>query len=200
MAKENITLEQVNKAVETLLSWVGEDSSRSELQETPDRVAQSLKQLLNGYTINPDEIITDAMFYSTEYSGQVLISDIHFYSFCEHHWLPFRGTINIAYVPDGKMVGLSKIVQLAVAFYQRLQTQERLTNQIATKLDEVLQAKGVIVSITATHDCMNLRGSQIREAKTTTAQAFGVYNETDWENTFYRALHATNKPPINKNK
>lgn len=140
-----------------VLKELGEDPGRDGLMRTPMRVAKSLRFLTQGYQQNPREILNDALFDVT-YDEMVIVRDIELYSLCEHHMLPFLGRAHVAYIPNGKVVGLSKIPRLVEMLSRRLQVQERLTSQIAETLDQVLQPKGVAVVVEAIHLCMMMRG------------------------------------------
>ena len=145
--------------VESMLKELGEDPGRDGLQRTPKRVAQAMRFFTQGYQQNPVEILNDALF-SVSYDEMVIVKDIEFYSLCEHHILPFYGRAHVAYVPDGHIVGLSKIPRLVELFARRLQVQERLTTEIADTLEKVLVPKGVGVVLEARHLCMMMRGIQ----------------------------------------
>ena len=143
--------------VSALLKELGEEPGRDGLMRTPQRVAKSLRFLTQGYRQDPIEILNDALFDVT-YDEMVIVRDVEFYSLCEHHMLPFFGRAHVAYIPNGKVVGLSKIPRLVEMFARRLQVQERLTNDVAQTLEEVLRPKGVAVVIESIHLCMMMRG------------------------------------------
>src|SRR5215471_12345656 len=147
----------IAELVESLLIELGEDPSRSGLKATPDRVSRALRELTDGYAVQPDGVIADAIF-EQDYDEMVLVKDIPFYSLCEHHLLPFLGVAHVAYVPCGRVVGLSKIPRLVDLFAHRLQLQERMTRQIAEALVEVTEPKGVAVVLEARHMCIEMRG------------------------------------------
>ena len=163
--------------IEQMLVRVGEDPDRDGLVRTPLRVAKAMDFLTCGYRTELDEVINEAVF---EDDGQemVIVRDIEFYSLCEHHMLPFYGKMHIAYIPDGKIIGLSKLARITDLFARRLQVQERLTNQIADALVEILQPKGVAVSADAAHFCMMMRGVQKQGSTTLTSAMRGVF-QTD---------------------
>lgn len=157
-----------------ILADLGEDPSREGLQNTPQRVEKSLKFLTSGYQTNIDELVNGAL-YREDYDEMVIIKDIDLYSLCEHHMLPFLGKCHVAYLPKGKIIGLSKIPRIVDAFGRRLQVQERLTNQIAECLEKILQPKGVGVIIEAMHLCMAMRGVEKQSSYTTTSSMLGSF-------------------------
>jgi len=160
--------------VETLLRELGEDPARGGLIETPERVARSLRFLTEGYAMDPHEAVADALF-DQEYDEMVLVREVPFYSLCEHHVLPFFGAAHVAYMPRGRVVGLSKIPRLVDVFAHRLQLQERMTRQIAEALDEVTEAKGVAVVVEARHLCMEMRGVEKIGGQTVTSCMLGCF-------------------------
>ena len=162
------------KNIKSVLTEIGEDPQREGLIKTPERVAKSMSFLTNGYKENPSEILTSAMF-AESYSQMVLVKDIELYSLCEHHMLPFFGKTHIAYIPDGHIVGLSKIPRIVDVFSRRLQVQERLTDEIKDCLQGTLNPKGVAVVIEAQHLCMQMRGVQKQHSSTTTSAFSGLF-------------------------
>jgi len=160
--------------VKDLLLAVGENPSREGLLRTPQRVAKSLQELTSGYAIDVDKLINDALF-EVSYSEMVLVRDIDFYSLCEHHMLPFFGKCHVAYIPDGKVIGLSKLPRLVDAFSRRLQVQERLTSQIAEIILKKIKPLGVAVVMEARHLCMEMRGAQSKNSPTVTSAMVGVF-------------------------
>ena len=162
------------KNIKSILTEIGEDPQREGLIKTPERVAKSMSFLTNGYKENPSEILTSAMF-AESYSQMVLVKDIELYSLCEHHMLPFFGKAHIAYIPDGNIVGLSKIPRIVDVFSRRLQVQERLTDEIKDCLQGTLNPKGVAVVIEAQHLCMQMRGVQKQHSSTTTSAFSGLF-------------------------
>lgn len=162
--------------VEALLRHMGEDPSREGLLRTPERMAKSLLFLTQGYQMDPRPMLESAVF-NEDYCEMILVKDIEIYSLCEHHMIPFFGKAHVAYIPDGKIVGLSKIPRVVDVFARRLQVQERLTIQIQEIIDEVLQPQGVAVVIEATHLCMVMRGVQKQHSITTTSAMSGAFME-----------------------
>ena len=168
-------MQELYKAV---ISELGEDPTREGLLKTPERVAKAMQFLTSGYSQNPDQIIESAIFHEA-YSEMVLVNDIEVYSMCEHHMLPFFGKAHIAYIPDGKIVGLSKIPRLVDAFSRRLQVQERLTIEIRDCIQRTLAPKGVAVVIECAHMCMQMRGVQKQNSVTTTSAFTGIFMTND---------------------
>ena len=157
-----------------VLKQLGEDPTRDGLEKTPERVAKALLFLTHGYDLNPQDLLTSAMF-KEEYSQMVVVKDIEVYSMCEHHMIPFFGKAHVAYIPNGHVVGLSKIPRVVDAFARRLQVQERLTNQIRDCIQETLQPLGVAVVIECRHLCMSMRGVQKQNSVTTTSAFTGEF-------------------------
>ncbi len=162
--------------VEQILIAVGEDPKRDGLLKTPERVEKSMKFLTSGYQVNIGELINDAL-YEESYNEMVIVKDIDMYSLCEHHLLPFFGKCHVAYLPSGKIIGLSKVPRLVDAFSRRLQVQERLTTQIAQCIDEALKPAGVAVVIEALHLCMSMRGVGKQSSFTTTSSMVGSFKD-----------------------
>ena len=160
--------------IKSVLSEIGENPEREGLLKTPERVAKSMKFLTDGYKQDPAKIIQSAMF-SEEYSQMVLAKDIELYSLCEHHMLPFFGKAHVAYIPNGHIVGLSKIPKIIDVFSRRLQVQERLTDEIKDCLQDTLNPKGVAIVIEAQHLCMQMRGVQKQHSSTTTSAFSGIF-------------------------
>jgi GTP cyclohydrolase I len=161
--------------IRRILSELGEEPGREGLRETPRRVEQSLRFLTSGYTADLDAIINDALF-TVEYNEMVIVRDIDVYSLCEHHLLPFFGKAHIAYIPDGRVIGLSKIPRIVDVFARRLQVQERLTSQIADTIRARVNPLGVAVVLEATHLCMAMRGVEKQNSVTTTSAMLGVFH------------------------
>src|SRR5882672_10914833 len=160
--------------VKNILINLGEDPFREGLAKTPTRVAKSLRELTSGYHVDIDRLINDALFDVT-YSEMVVVKDIDFYSLCEHHLLPFFGKCHVAYIPDGKVIGLSKLPRIVDVFSRRLQVQERMTVQIAQAITTVLEPKGVGVVAEAAHLCMMMRGVQKQNSSTMTSCLLGSF-------------------------
>ena len=172
--REEEPLGSMADAVHTLLKGVGEDPEREGLLLTPERVAKSLRFLTKGYRQDPEQVLKQAVF-TESYDEMVLVKDIDIYSMCEHHMLPFFGKAHVAYIPDGKIVGLSKIPRVVEVFARRLQVQERLTQQIRDAIQNVLNPRGVAVVIEATHMCMVMRGVEKQNSVTTTSAMSGEF-------------------------
>ena len=165
---------QIPEAIRTLLSELGEDPSREGLAGTPDRVRRMYAELTDGYRTDPEALLNTAAF-EVDYDEMVVVRDIEFFSLCEHHLLPFFGRIHVAYVPNGKVVGLSKIPRLVEMFARRLQVQERLTMQIAEIIEKVLAPRGVAVVAEAIHLCMMMRGVEQQNAFAITSSQKGAF-------------------------
>ena len=165
----------MKELIEKLLVELGEDPSREGLQNTPERVANSMKFLTGGYWVNIDELVNDALFEDPNTDEMVIIKDIDVFSLCEHHMLPFFGKCHVSYIPNGKIIGLSKIPRIVDAFGRRLQVQERLTAQIANSLNDILKPKGVAVVVDALHLCMSMRGVEKQNSYTTTSSMLGAF-------------------------
>jgi GTP cyclohydrolase I len=160
--------------IRQLLTEVGEDPSREGLRDTPKRVEKSLRFLTQGYAADVDAVLNNALF-SVDYNEMVIVKDIDFYSLCEHHLLPFFGKCHVAYIPQGRVVGLSKIPRLVEIFSRRLQVQERLTSQIAETLREKIRPLGVGIVVEASHLCMSMRGVEKQNSVAVTSAMLGVF-------------------------
>ena len=171
-------IDSLKEKYEAILEEIGEDPNREGLLKTPERVAKAMQYLTHGYNTDPSEILKSAMF-AEDYNQMVLVKDIELYSLCEHHMLPFFGKAHIAYIPNGYIVGLSKIPRVVDAFSKRLQVQERLTNEIRDCIEETLNPKGVAVVIEAKHLCMQMRGVQKQNSVTTTSAFSGAFRESE---------------------
>ncbi|MFN5148849.1 MAG: GTP cyclohydrolase I FolE [Flavobacteriia bacterium] len=163
---------------ESVLTQIGEDPTREGLLKTPERVAKAMQFLTHGYEINPDDLVNQAIFHE-EYSEMLIVKDIEVYSLCEHHMLPFFGKAHVAYIPDGKIVGLSKIPRVVDAYSRRLQVQERLTIEIRDCIQRTLNPKGVAVVIECAHMCMQMRGVQKQNSVTTSSAFTGLFLNND---------------------
>ncbi len=180
---------EFEKVIRRQLELLGEDPERDGLLKTPNRVAKSLSWLTRGYELDPKEVIGDALFEEA-HENMVMVRDIEMYSMCEHHMLPFFGKVHIAYIPNGKIVGLSKLPRVVDVFARRLQVQERLGEQIANALDEVLQPKGVGVVIEAVHLCMMMRGVEKQSSRTITSSLRGQFrDDAKTRSEFLRLAH-----------
>ncbi len=166
--------DRVREAIKMLLSELGEDPTREGLVRTPERVTKALEFLTSGYNTDISAVLNDALF-TVDYTEMVIVKDIDFYSLCEHHLLPFFGKCHVAYVPNGKVIGLSKIPRLVEVFSRRLQVQERFTNQLAEMLSEILGPMGVGVVVEATHLCMLMRGVEKQNSFAVTSAMLGVF-------------------------
>jgi GTP cyclohydrolase I len=169
--------ETIKAATASILEAVGEDPDRDGLKRTPERVARAYEELLSGYRTDPAKLINDAIF-DVEYDDMVIVRDIEYYSLCEHHMLPFIGHAHVAYIPNEKVIGLSKIPRIVDMFARRLQVQERLTRQIADFIDQVLQPAGVAVVLDGVHMCSMMRGVKKCDSSMTTSAMLGVFRES----------------------
>ena len=171
---KNLDVDAARKLIFDLLKAVGEDPDREGLKNTPDRVARMYAELLSGYSQEPARIINNALF-NVDYDEMVLVRDIEFYSLCEHHMLPFVGRAHVAYIPNGKVIGLSKIPRIVDMYARRLQIQERMTREIADFIQETLDPHGVAVVVEAMHLCAMMRGVKKHDARMTTSAMFGSF-------------------------
>jgi GTP cyclohydrolase I len=172
--KDEIDSDAIESAVLSMLRAFGEDPDREGLRNTPKRVARMYPELLAGYRVDPKKIINDALF-NVSYDEMVIVRDIEFYSLCEHHMLPFIGRAHVAYIPSGKVVGLSKIPRIVDMYARRLQVQERMTRQIADFISDLLQPQGVAVVVEALHLCSMMRGVKKHDARMTTSAMHGGF-------------------------
>jgi len=170
----NMDFESLRNAVTEIIKGVGEDPTREGLRNTPDRVSRMYAELLSGYNADPEKIINGALFH-INYDEMVLVRDIEFYSLCEHHMLPFLGRAHVAYLPAGKVIGLSKIPRIVDMYARRLQVQERMTRQIADLLQQTLEPQGVAVVVEAMHLCSMMRGVKKHDARMTTSAMHGAF-------------------------
>lgn len=164
----------IQDSVLRILQAVGENPDRDGLKRTPERVARMYAELLSGYHVDPNVVVNDAIF-EVKYDEMVIVRDVEFYSLCEHHLLPFMGRVHVAYIPDGKVVGLSKIPRIVDIFARRLQVQERMTRQIADLIRDLLHPQGVAVVVEGLHLCMMMRGVQKHNARMTTSAMHGAF-------------------------
>ena len=185
--QEPVEKAAIESAVRSILTNVGEDVSREGLQRTPHRVAKMYGEILAGYEMDPEKIVNGALF-DVEYDEMVVVKDIEFFSMCEHHMLPFFGKAHIAYIPDGYIVGLSKLPRIVDIFARRLQVQERLTEQILDCINTTLRPKGVAVVIEAAHMCMMMRGVQKQNSVTTTSGFKGAFQNIETRTEFLKLI------------
>jgi GTP cyclohydrolase I len=174
LAGGKVNAAEIQQAVSTILKAVGENPDREGLQRTPERVARMYAELLSGYKADPIAVVNEAIF-DVKYDEMVIIRDVEFYSLCEHHLLPFMGRVHVAYIPDGKVLGLSKIPRIVDIFARRLQVQERMTRQIADLIRDLLHPQGVGVIVEGVHLCMMMRGVQKHNARMTTSAMHGAF-------------------------
>lgn len=179
--------QEVRNFYERILNEIGEDTQREGLKNTPERAAKAMLFLTQGYRQDAVEILKSAMFRET-YSEMVIIKDIEMYSLCEHHMLPFFGKAHVAYIPDGHIVGLSKIPRVVDVFARRLQVQERLTDDIVECINQTLKPRGVAVVIEAAHMCMMMRGVQKQNSVTTTSGFRGQFEKIETRNEFLKLI------------
>jgi len=183
------TTADLTKAYKNIITGVNEDSSREGLLKTPERAAKAMQFLTQGYEMDAEKILRSAMF-KEDYNKMVIVKDIELYSLCEHHLLPFYGKAHVAYIPDGYIVGLSKIPRIIDVFARRLQVQERLTDQILDAIDNTLKPLGVAVVIEAAHLCMMMRGVQKQNSVTTTSGFKGQFEKVETRNEFLTLVGA----------
>jgi len=181
--------EEFENAVKTMLEIIGENTQREGLLKTPTRVFKAYEYMTSGYLQSPNDVLGEALFESDN-DQMVIIKDIEFYSMCEHHLLPIIGRAHVAYIPNGKVVGLSKIPRMVDVFARRLQIQEQLTEQIAKAIDDVIAPKGVGVVIQARHMCMEMRGVEKTHSNTTTSALRGMFLKSDTRKEFFDIINA----------
>jgi len=176
--------------IRSILTQLGEDPSRNGLTKTPERVDRSLRYLTSGYRTNPDALLNGALF-DVAYDEMVIVKDIEVFSLCEHHLLPFFGKCHVAYIPNGKVIGLSKIPRLVDMFARRLQVQERLTKEVAETIQDKVNPKGVAVVIEAQHLCMIMRGVEKQHSVAVTSSMLGAFKENqNTRNEFLNLVHS----------
>ncbi len=180
-------VDEIKSSYESILKNIGEDTTRNGIVKTPERAAKAMQFLTQGYNMDPEEILLGAMFEES-YDDMVLIKDIELYSLCEHHMLPFFGKVHVGYIPNGKIVGLSKIPRIVDVFARRLQVQERLTHDILECINDTLQPKGVGVVIEAQHMCMMMRGVQKQNSATTTSGFRGEFKNQETRSEFLKLI------------
>jgi GTP cyclohydrolase IA len=184
--------------IRQLLAGLGEDPTREGLLDTPRRVEQSLRFLTSGYDVDIDELINNALF-TVPYNEMVIVRDIDLYSLCEHHLLPFFGKCHVAYIPNGRVIGLSKVPRIVDAFARRLQVQERLTSQIAATMEDKIAPLGVAVVIEATHLCMAMRGVEKQNSVTVTSAMRGVFHQDPRTRAeFLELIHHRSSPGVSR--
>ncbi|MBB3771380.1 MULTISPECIES: GTP cyclohydrolase I FolE [Ancylobacter] len=180
--------EEAEAAVRTLIAWAGDDPAREGLLDTPKRVVRAYEELYSGYSADSEKILDRTFGEIGNFDDMVLVRDIEFYSHCEHHMVPFVGRAHVAYFPVERVVGLSKIARIVDLFARRLQTQEHLTSQIITAMDETLKPRGVAVLIEAEHMCMAMRGVRKHGASTVTTQFTGIFRDDPQEQVRFMTL------------
>ncbi len=182
--------DDIKERYQGIIESVGEDVQRDGLLKTPERASKAIQYLTSGYQMDAEKVLKSALFEES-YSEMVIIKDIEVYSLCEHHILPFFGKAHVAYIPNGKIVGLSKIPRVVDIFARRLQVQERLTDQIVCTLDKVLQPAGVAVVIEASHMCMMMRGVQKQNSVTTTSGFRGAFENIETRTEFLKLISSS---------
>ena len=189
LVKNNVSDKEAEEAFKKILKWIGEDPDREGLVETPKRLVKAFKEYFGGYDVDAKSILSKTFGDVEGYDDMVIQKNISLQSHCEHHMAPIIGVVHVAYIPKNKVVGLSKLARLVEVYAKRLQTQERLTKQIATTLMEALDAKGVAVSIDAAHQCMTMRGIKKEQATTVTNYYLGQFKEDlSFQNRYLRFI------------
>jgi GTP cyclohydrolase I len=183
----------LTKAYREVLEHIGEDPQRDGLKRTPERMAKAIQFLTRGYNEHPEELLREALF-DVDYDEMVIVKDIEMFSLCEHHMLPFFGKVHVAYLPKGKVIGLSKIPRLVDTFARRLQVQERLTKQIADTIQEAIHPIGVGVVIEARHLCMMMRGVEKQHSATVTSSMLGAFREEQQTREEFLSLIRSSRP------
>jgi GTP cyclohydrolase I len=173
----------MEELIRQMLVSLGEDPTREGLLDTPKRVAKSMDYLTSGYQLQPADVVNDALF-TVDYDEMVIVKDIEMFSMCEHHMLPFFGKVHVAYIPNGKVIGLSKLPRLVEVFARRLQVQERMTTQIAEAIQEIIQPQGVGVVVEARHLCMMMRGVEKQHSSAVTSAMLGTFRQPSTRNEF----------------
>jgi|TARA_B100001029_G_scaffold166594_1_gene159144 GTP cyclohydrolase I len=189
LVKNNVSDKEAEEAFKKILKWIGEDPDREGLVETPKRLVKAFKEYFGGYDVDAKSLLSKTFGDVEGYDDMVIQKNISLQSHCEHHMAPIIGVVHVAYIPKNKVVGLSKLARLVEVYAKRLQTQERLTKQIATTLMEALDAKGVAVSVDAAHQCMTMRGIKKEQATTVTNYYLGQFKEDlSFQNRYLRFI------------
>ncbi len=189
LIKNNVSDKEAEEAFKKILKWIGEDPDREGLVETPKRLVKAFKEYFGGYDVDAKSLLSKTFGDVEGYDDMVIQKNISLQSHCEHHMAPIIGVVHVAYIPKNKVVGLSKLARLVEVYAKRLQTQERLTKQIATTLMEALDAKGVAVSVDAAHQCMTMRGIKKEQATTVTNYYLGQFKEDlSFQNRYLRFI------------
>ena len=189
LVKNNVSDKEAEEAFRKILKWIGEDPDREGLVETPKRLVKAFKEYFGGYDVDAKSLLSKTFGDVEGYDDMVIQKNISLQSHCEHHMAPIIGVVHVAYIPKNKVVGLSKLARLVEVYAKRLQTQERLTKQIATTLMEALDAKGVAVSVDAAHQCMTMRGIKKEQATTVTNYYLGQFKEDlSFQNRYLRFI------------
>ncbi len=189
LVKNNVSDKEAEEAFKKILKWIGEDPDREGLVETPKRLVKAFKEYFGGYDVDAKSLLSKTFGDVEGYDDMVIQKNISLQSHCEHHMAPIIGVVHVAYIPKNKVVGLSKLARLVEVYSKRLQTQERLTKQIATTLMEALDAKGVAVSVDAAHQCMTMRGIKKEQATTVTNYYLGQFKEDlSFQNRYLRFI------------
>ena len=189
LVKNNVSDKEAEEAFKKILKWIGEDPDREGLVETPKRLVKAFKEYFGGYDVDAKSLLSKTFGDVEGYDDMVIQKNISLQSHCEHHMAPIIGVVHVAYIPKNKVVGLSKLARLVEVYAKRLQTQERLTKQIATTLMEALDAKGVAVSVDAAHQCMTMRGIKKEQATTVTNYYLGQFkDDLSYQNRYLRFI------------
>ena len=188
--KDKISDERAEEAIKTIIQWIGENPNREGLKSTPKRVVKAFKEYFNGYTQNPKNFLSKTFTEVEGYDDMVIEKNISIQSHCEHHMAPIMGVVHVAYIPSDKVVGLSKLARVVEVFSKRLQTQERLTMQIAKTIMDVLQPRGVAVTVDAAHQCMTNRGVKKENTTTVTNYFLGAFkDDLSFQNRYLRYIN-----------
>jgi GTP cyclohydrolase I len=185
---EKPTRDQAEAAARTLIAWIGDDPNREGLLDTPERLVRAYEEFFSGYQERPEDVLHRTFGEIGHFDDLVLVRDISFYSFCEHHMFPVVGRAHLAYIPNGRVVGLSKIARVIDMYARRLQTQEHLTSQVLSAIDENLKPRGVALMVEAEHMCMAMRGVQKCGTSTVTTQFSGIFRDDPAEQVRFMTL------------